>query len=608
MFQASDIPLLKRLKKRTLLDLALTIPQSYNDTTLSSTIEENKTLTAKVKVVNSAMVQGRLKATLFLKDFNTTASALFFRTTSYHIEKFKPNAELIISGRVNRYRGQLQISQPKALSDYGKIVPKYKTILKESEIRALIQTYVTKQNLQKAGLKEGEIDTLLKLHNPKSLSEIYSNGTLQKMHLFHLKSIEAYNHLIKLKRKRIVTKPIKVLNGDPTPFIESLPFALTSDQKKAIESIQKDLANPNRAARRVIIGDVGSGKTMVILAAAMIAGKDKTILMVPTSLLANQLFEEAKKYLSEYLNIAFITQKSTIGDYKKADLIIGTHALLYKKDLPKVALLIIDEQHRFGANQRAKLDTLVKQENSGAHFLQLSATPIPRTLAMIESELIDITTIKTLPYEKKIDTRIIKRQDFPNLLEHIKEEINKEHQIIIIYPLVEPSTEVPYTSLSEAKKYWESKFEKVYTTHGKDKEKEDTLLEFRENGNILLTTTVIEVGISLPRLTTIIIVGAERFGLATLHQLRGRVGRYGIESYCYLYTNAQTVPKRLEEFANTLDGFKIANLDLKYRNSGDLLDGVTQSGRNFKWLDLSEDEEIIKEAKSRVQLISNFKK
>ncbi len=604
MFQANDIPLLKRLKKRTLLDLALTLPQSYNDTTLSIAIEENKTLTAKVKVVNAVTIQGRLKADLFLKDFNTTASALFFRTTPYHKEKFRPNAELIISGRVNRFRGQLQISQPKALSDYGKIIPKYKTILKESEIRTLIKKYITQESLQKAGLTQNEINTLLTLHNPRSLSEIYNKGILKEEHLWNLKSIEAYNHLIKLKRKRIVTKPIKALTADPTPFIESLPFELTIDQKRAIQSVQKDLANPNKAAKRVIIGDVGSGKTMVILAAAMIAGKEKTILMAPTSLLANQLYEEALKYLKNYLDIAFVTQKSSFGDYTNADFIIGTHALLYKKDLPKAALLIIDEQHRFGANQRAKLDALVKQENKGAHFLQLSATPIPRTQAMIESELIDITTIKTLPFEKKIDTRLIQRQDFSSLLTHIEEEIAKNHQIIIVYPLVEPSTEVPYTSLTEAQSYWESRFENVYTTYGKDKEKESTLLEFRDKGNILLTTTVIEVGISLPRLTTIVIVGAERFGLATLHQLRGRVGRYGIESFCYLYTNAPKVPKRLEEFANTLDGFTIANLDLKYRNSGDLLDGVTQSGRTFQWLDLSEDEKIIEEAKKRAKRVS----
>ena len=603
MFQESDIPLLKRLKKRTLLDLALTLPQSYSDTTLSRQLNDNTTITAKVKVLSTSIIQGRLKVELFFKDFNKTASALFFKTTPYHKEKFKVNAELIITGRVNHFRGHLQINQPRAITDYGKIVPKYKTILKESEIKSLIHKYITEQTLSNAGLYKKEVETLLKLHYPKNLNEIYSNGNLKEEHLFNLKSVEAYNHLFKLKRKRIITKAIKALTGDPNPFIEALPFKLTKDQLDAIESVQKDLANSNKAAKRVVIGDVGSGKTMVILAAALIAKKDKTILMAPTSLLANQLYEEASKYLSQFLSIAFLSQKNSIGDYTKADLIIGTHALLYKKDLPKVALLIIDEQHRFGANQRAMLDALVKQENKGAHFLQFSATPIPRTQAMIESELIDITTIKMLPFEKKIETIIIKRENFTNLLEHIKEEINKKHQIIIVYPLVEPSTEVPYTSLTEAQKYWESKFDNVYTTHGKDKEKESTLLDFREQGSILLTTTVIEVGISLPKLTTIVIVGAERFGLATLHQLRGRVGRYGIDSYCYLYTNAASTPKRLEEFSNTLDGFKIANLDLKYRNSGDLLDGITQSGKAFQWLNLSEDEKIIENAKERVKKI-----
>ncbi len=603
MFQESDIPLLKRLKKRTLLDLALTLPQSYSDTTLSSQLNDNTTITAKVKVLSASIIQGRLKVELLLKDFNKTASALFFKTTPYHKDKFRANAELIITGRVNHFRGHLQINQPRAITDYGQIVPKYKTILKESEIKTLIHKYITEQTLSNAGLYKEEVETLLKLHNPKNLNEIYSSGNLKEEHLFNLKSVEAYNHLVKLKRKRIITKAVKALTGDPSPFIEALPFKLTKDQLDAIESVQKDLANSNKAAKRVIIGDVGSGKTMVILAAALIAKEDKTILMAPTSLLANQLYEEASKYLGQFLSIAFLSQKNSIGDYTKADLIIGTHALLYKKDLPKVALLIIDEQHRFGANQRAMLDALVKQENKGAHFLQFSATPIPRTQAMIESELIDITTIKMLPFEKKIETVIIKREDFANLLKHIKEEISKKHQIIIVYPLVEPSTEVPYTSLTEAQKYWESKFDNVYTTHGKDKEKESTLLDFREQGSILLTTTVIEVGISLPKLTTIVIVGAERFGLATLHQLRGRVGRYGINSYCYLYTNATATPKRLEEFSNTLDGFKIANLDLKYRNSGDLLDGVTQSGKAFQWLNLSEDEKIIENAKERVKKV-----
>ena len=604
MFEPKDITLLKKLKKRTLLDLALTIPTSYEDTTLSKEIKDGSNLVARAIVTNSSNFGGRLHITLNLIDFNTQASAIFFRTTPYHLKLFSVGSEHVISGRVGYFRGALQISQPKSIKSFGEITPKYKTVLKQSEIRALIKKYITSESLYSAGLLPNEVDALLKLHFPQTISEVKSEGEYIESIIFALKSIEAYSHLAKMRRKRVTNKPIKALNGDAKPFIDSLPFTLTDDQLNAIKEVQNDLANSEKAAKRIIIGDVGSGKTMVILASAMIASKDKSILMAPTSLLANQLYEEATKYLSNFLNLALVTQKNSDGDYTKADFIIGTHALLYKDDLPKASLVMIDEQHRFGAGQRAMLDTLSKQGENSPHFLQFSATPIPRTQAMIESELIDISTIKMLPFKKLIDTHIIGKADFNALLEHIESEIEKEHQVLIVYPLVEPSDEVPYTSLTEATPYWQKKFDNVYVTHGKDKAKDEVLLEFREKGNILLSTTVIEVGISLPRLTTIVIVGAERFGLATLHQLRGRVGRQGLESHCFLYTNAKTPPKRLEEFSQTLDGFKIAMLDLKYRNSGDLLDGVTQSGEAFKWLDLSEDEAIIAQAKERVSRIA----
>ena len=600
MFEANDIPLLRRLKKRTLLDLALTIPTSYADTTLSQEIIDGKILTTRAKVVNTKIFSGRLSIELYLSDFNTKAYAIFFKTTPYHIKLFSIGSEHIISGRVGYYKGSLQISQPKSLQTFGEITPKYKTILKQSEIRSLIAKYITQNSLYQAGLLPNEIEALLSLHFPKSISEIKQDGELKEDIIYALKCVEAYNHLAKMRRKKVQKVAIKALNGNIEPFLKALPFELTDDQIAVINSVKKDLACDKKAAKRIIIGDVGSGKTMVILASAMIASKDKSILMAPTSLLANQLFEEASKYLKEFLNIALVTQKNSIGDYLSADFIIGTHALLYKDDLPKASLVMIDEQHRFGANQRAMLDTLAKQSDKSPHFLQFSATPIPRTQAMIDSELIDISTIKTLPFKKKISTQIIGRSDFNKLLEHIDSEIAKNHQVLIVYPLVEPSDEVPYMSLNEAVSFWQKKYKNVYITHGKDKEKDEVLLEFRQKGDILLATTVIEVGISLPRLTTIVIVGAERFGLATLHQLRGRVGRQGLESKCFLFTNAKTPPKRLEEFSQTLDGFKIAELDLKYRNSGDLLDGVTQSGKAFKWLDLSSDAEIIAQAKQRV--------
>ena len=601
MFEASDIALLKKIKKRTLLDLALTLPSSYSDTNLSQEIIEGKTLTTEAKVVSSHFIGGKLYIEFELLCFATKATGVFFRVTPYHQKLFSIGSSHIISGRVNYFRGQLQLSQPKSLKNYGKVEPKYKTELKPSEIKALISKYITKENLLQTGLEKAEVDTLLSLHFPKSLDEIIENGELKPRHITNLKKVECYNHIMKLRKKKTTKEAIYALQRDITPFLDSLPFTLTSDQLKAIKDIQNDLANKTKAAKRLIVGDVGSGKTMVILASAFIAAKKRAILMAPTSLLANQLFEEAQKYLSEFLNIALLTQKNQINDYKKADFIIGTHALLYKEDLGEVSLVMVDEQHRFGTNQRAMLEAMFKKNKKSPHYLQFSATPIPRTQAMIESSAIDISTIKQLPFKKEIETKIINRANFKELLEVIKTKIAKNEQSLIIYPLVEPSDEVPYMSLSEALSFWEKNFDKVYHTHGKDKNKDEVLLEFREKGNILLATTVVEVGISLPRLTNIVIVGAERFGLATLHQLRGRVGRYGLKSDCYLFTNASTPPKRLVEFANTLDGFEIARLDLKYRDSGDLLDGTIQSGKAFRWLDLSEDEVIVKEIKQRVE-------
>ncbi len=601
MFEASDVALLKKIKKRTLLDLALLLPSSYSDTNLSKEIREGKTLTTEAKVVSSRFIGGKLYIDFELPLFNTNATGVFFRVTPYHQKLFTLGSFHIISGKVSYFRSKLQISQPKSLKNYGKVEPKYKTELKSSEIKRLISKYITKENLFKSGLEEAEVDTVLALHFPKSLDDILENGALKKEHIYNLKKIECYNHMMKLRKKKSSKPPLQALQRDITPFLESLPFKLTNDQLKAIKDIQNDLANQTKAAKRLIVGDVGSGKTMVILASAFIAAKNRAILMAPTSLLANQLFEEAQKYLSSFLKIALLTQKNQINDYKEADFIIGTHALLYKEDLGKVSLVMVDEQHRFGTKQRAMLEAMFKQNQKSPHYLQFSATPIPRTQAMIESNAIDISTIKQLPFKKEIETKIINRSNFKELLETIKAKIAKNEQSLIIYPLVEPSDEVPYMALSEALSFWEKNFDGVYHTHGKDKNKDEVLLEFREKGNILLATTVVEVGISLPRLTNIVIVGAERFGLATLHQLRGRVGRYGIKSDCYLFTNASTPPKRLVEFVNTLDGFEIARLDLKYRDSGDLLDGTIQSGKAFRWLDLSEDEEVVQEIKKRIE-------
>jgi len=587
--------LFQKLKITSLLDLALTIPSSYNNTTLANSIQIGETQTLEATVDEVSNFNGKLRITFYLPQFNQRLVSMLFRVTPYHHKLYTHGSHHYIQGRVEEYRGALQMNQAKSLKRIGEVIPKYSTTLKESNIRSLVEYYITEKNLYAEGLDAHEVNTLLGLHYPQNIKQVenYDKEVL--------KFIEAFNHMKKLKGKRADFPALEALNGEFIPFAKSLPFQLTKEQQEVIYEVQQDLKSKEKAAKRMIIGDVGSGKTMVILAAAVMARPYKSMLMAPTSLLAIQLYEEAVKHLPKEMNIALVMQGKNEGDYSTADFIIGTHALLFKDDLPQVPLVMVDEQHRFGTKQRALLENMMAQGEKKPHYLQFSATPIPRTQAMMQSELIDVSLITTTPFEKDITTRVIGREDFSELVEDIKDEIIQKHQVLIIYPLVEGSKEIPYQSLDEGRDFWEKKFDNVYLTHGKDKKKEEVLREFREKGDILLATTVVEVGISLPRLTLIVIVGAERLGLATLHQLRGRVGRLGLKSWCYLFTNNKK-NDRLKSFTQTMSGFEIAKLDLKFRNSGDIVDGTIQSGMQFKWLDLGEDEHIVKVAKERVQI------
>ena len=367
-------------------------------------------------------------------------------------------------------------------------------------------------------------------------------------------------------------------------------------KKNAIKDIKKDF-NSNKSARRIVMGDVGSGKTIVILASVVMAYPQRAVLMAPTTILANQLLEEAKKFLpKEVKSFLVVSATSKKEDLSQYDFIIGTHALLHRK-LPDFDLVMVDEQHRFGTKQRELINQLSVKEEKYPHFLQFSATPIPRTMSMIQSSLVDFSFIKETPFEKDIETKTIRKPDFKELITHIKKEIDAKRQVIVIYPLVQESETIEYQSIEEARGYWEKNYANVFVTFGADKNKEEVLEAFREEGSILIATTLVEVGISLPNLSTIVIVGAERLGLASLHQLRGRVSRNGLKGYCFLYTN-QNESKRLSEFSKTNNGFDIAELDLKYRKGGDILGGVRQSGQKFEYYDM--EEEILIEAKRRL--------
>jgi ATP-dependent DNA helicase RecG len=564
------------------IELALIKPKEWEDNNLYPFITSKpQAFEAEVLDVQKSSKITRVK--FYLKNIQTIMWGVFFVFKKWHEATFYKGRNLYIRGEVRNN----QIIQPKPITKVGEITPVYKVPINQRTFKSLLKKYLSLESLSE--LPENIALTLYKMHFPKSFEDIN-----EKKITYALKWAEIFNYLKKLstKVKRYKAKPVK---ADVQEFIDSLPFTLTNDQLKAIMEIKNDLSKPIQA-RRVIIGDVGSGKTLVMLATAFMA--KKSAIMAPTSILANQLYEEANKFLKKFgFNIVLVTQKSkyTQNDIENADLLIGTHALLYQ-NLPPLNAIMVDEQHRFGTKQRAMLEKLVSDKDTLPHFFQFSATPIPRTQALIMSSFVDVTLIKELPFKKDIETKIISKEDFKNLIAHIQKEINNSNQVVIVYPLVEESENFAYQSIEEGKDFWLKYFDGVYITHGKDKNKEDILIEFREKGNILITTTVIEVGISLPRLTTIVIVGAERLGLATLHQLRGRVGRYGQKGYCFLYTHDKN-NKRLKAFANTLDGFKIAELDLEFRKSGDLLDGKAQSGESFRYFDEVKDLAILEDVK-----------
>ncbi|AHJ12354.1 ATP-dependent DNA helicase RecG [Sulfurospirillum multivorans] len=591
----------KKIGVGTLLDLALLLPHSYENTTLSPSPLLEQINTLHVKVISLKQSPKVFQIVFDVEAWNAHLDGVIFAAKPYHKALFKVGNEFYIHGKVSYNNGRLQMVQPKIVTAINTLIPKYKTPLQNKTVIELITRFLTLEALLNEGLHVSEAQTLLSLHRPnaKEASAFSSFGYSESI-LNVLKFVEIHNYLKKLSGKKVTFPSCAKLDGNEAPFIASLPFTLTADQQKVIGEIKRDFLSDN-AAKRVIMGDVGCGKTMIILASVMMCYPKKAILMAPTTVLANQLFEEAVKFLPLHVKTLLITQeadsKENLADF---DFIIGTHALLYR-ELPTCALVMVDEQHRFGTKQRALLSALVSKQAWHPHYLQFSATPIPRTLSMIQSSLVDFSFIKMLPFPKDITTKVIAKKDFKALVEHLRSEIAQKHQCIIVYPLVEESEMVNYQSIDEGRGFWEKNFEGVFVTYGKDKNKEEILKTFKEEGNLLISTTVVEVGISLPNLSTIVIVGAERLGLASLHQLRGRVSRNGLKGYCFLYTNLAK-SERLEKFSQTLDGFEIAELDLAYRQGGDVVEGSIQSGKKLIWFDIGSDEEILKEAKARMEL------
>ena len=448
------------------------------------------------------------------------------------------------------------------------------------------------------------------IHEPASMEE----AALAKRRLIFEEFFvfSAGLSLMRASRAKKQTEPYQ--NTDLMPFHAALPFRLTNAQNRAISQILEDLRK-GAPMNRLVQGDVGSGKTMVAMAAAYCASKNgkQSALMAPTEILAEQHYGSFRKFLEPMgISVALLTGSMTPKEKRtvrtaiengEADLVIGTHALLSDATVFRdLGLVIADEQHRFGVSQRAKLSN----KGSDPHILVMSATPIPRTLALLMYGDLEVSIIDELPPGREtVDTFLVGESYRPRINAFIRKQVAEGHQCYVVCPAVEENKELDLKAATQWAEVLQSVFPDlgIALLHGQMKgaEKEAVMTEFaRGSADVLVSTTVIEVGVDVPNATLMVIEDADRFGLSQLHQLRGRVGRGKVKSYCILTShnrNPETL-QRLKAFCKTNNGFKIAEEDLKLRGPGDFF-GSRQSGLPaFQVANLSMDLQTLKDAQT----------
>ena len=627
----------RRLEKLGILkleDFLFHIPFRYEDFSLVSEI-------SKVQPGEIVTIQGNVKEikNQYTKRFKTIQRAVIAdETGQLDIMWFNQPflARVLIVGERVSLSGKIDLDKNKLIMRYpdyeviynnqtihtGRFVPVYSETrgvsskwLRRQVFKLLEEKEQIKDYFPESILKENNLidltEALEKIHFPKNLEEVEkAKERLAFNELFELQ----LSTIIRKKswEKEKIKKPWIVNEEKIEKFIKSLPFELTNSQIKTVDEMLKDLSS-EKPMNRLLEGDVGSGKTVVAtigMYAAFLNGF-KSEFMAPTEILANQHFKTISSFLKPFkVKVEILTGSNKKGEKNNFDVLIGTHALVYKKTkVEKLGLVVIDEQQRFGVEQRA----IIRHEGENAHLLTMTATPIPRTVALTLYGDLDLSVLSDMPKGRKlIKTWLVPPVKRTGAYEWIEKQVTKnKDQVFIVCPFIEESESM--ITVKAATKEFEHLKKDVFPNlnlglmHGrlKGKEKDEILKQFREKKiDILVSTPVVEVGIDIPNATIMMIEEAERFGLAQLHQLRGRVGRGDKQSYCLLFTgskNLQTL-ERLKSLETLFSGAELAELDLKLRGPGQIY-GTQQHGITLLKVASFSDFSLIEKTKREAEKI-----
>jgi ATP-dependent DNA helicase RecG len=634
---------LSELGVKTVADLLLFFPRTYEDKSEYITVSEIRTdRINNIKVTIDSIFHrtsktGKSFTKAIVSDHTGNIEVIWFNQKYLQRVLFK-GIRIILSGKAKYSSGKTTLQSPafeeikKEQTHTGRIIPVYHQTegitskwLREKikplidEWMDLLEDYMPPEIIKKYDLMEYKL-AVKEVHFPtseKRLEKARFRLSFDELFLLQLKALQKkwYWQNIKKDYQKKIER-----HKDVDSFLASLPFKLTEAQKRSLNEILCDLNKPYPMSR-LLQGDVGSGKTVVAGAAILNVIKHgyQAVLMAPTEILAKQHYRTLFKHLQPLgLNIQFLSGSTTASRRSQIlsqlasgsiDLLIGTHALIQEGvDFKNLGLAVIDEQHRFGVKQREIL-----KSKGGPHLLSLTATPIPRTLAMTIYGDQDLSVIDEMPPGRKtVITRVVPENKRSDAYRWIENQIQKGRQAFVICPLIDESDVLEVKSaIHEYKHLQENIFKtlKVGLIHGKIKpdEKESVMEKFKKNEtNILVSTSVIEVGIDVPNATIMLIEGAERFGLSQLHQFRGRVGRGEHQSYCFLFSknSSEDSKTRLNAMVMHSDGFKLSEIDLQLRGPGEIY-GVKQSGiPDLKMASLTDSVTISLARKAAMQIIS----